>query len=812
MMDVCLYVVWIVLLPLLMVLLAAMLGIGVVLLPFALLVMFVLSVLRILWEHVMRFPCLQRLLIIAFLSGVGCSMEVFIIFIGGVLESAVVLPVWLVSGRDLIHHVSWFVWFSVPVGLVWGMWLYYKKQHTNMTCEQLLRVDYVKCSLFLWTLSGPCLYMGIVCGMPATAAVLGLVSWLGACVCIWKLCGIKKIEQVCYLPFDLEISDCLRDELARDYAVGRLRDWLRKNVTQKARILGMYGRWGSGKTFLLHYISREMPECQIVSANLWQCSTEKELEERVIRALETAYFGTPRPHRHIEKVARIFSCLGGIPQILSDIIQKTCIEYYEQAENEQFRQFRNLAEQKPVFLLLDNVERTRVDILHSLLPLVERLRVIPSLTIVLSVARDSYHYQGKQGLPASMMLNGAMQKMVEYSFYMPPVKQKYARDFFREQLQMHGLDSRCFSYMLADELEFDTPRQIKRVAQALALCEGLFFDYQWVREYGGWNDKELENRIMPIVKPVLLLTVLHSQYEAMFNILREHAACWSAEQQMPDLDCLIEGKMPNPTSNSLADEYMKIMREYNLRHTNVEARYQLMTEETLDYVHDLLFASVMGQLNRSQTVFFIDAVSQNYAYNDELTLFKGIYIVHALQDGRHVLDVMREVLNVQPGKAMDTYILELAKMVAGVLDVSGNLDNSEIMKYVAVFVQLVCEHKSQLRSQLPQLCKQTLGVRGTPYFLYYPFAVDENKKQSRLQSLRDFFDQLPEEVKAHVYHVLKCIDDKKDSSDYNAAWNAHLKSIADNISSYDDMRKEFRPVYKRLKSRLTSESKTDARS
>ena len=664
--------------------------------------------------------------------------------------------VWTCPVKIMGGHAYWLVLhLSVPLVGVWWIRRCRKrlvKREASVGISEIWDNEVKLCLTWLVLAFSLCLYLGTKAGIPMSATIIAvLLSILTLWLLVWNYWASKREGRVCMLPPDSGISAEMSDKLQRDRSFDKLYQWLQNGAGSLGRVVGIFGRWGSGKTFLVHYLASRLEKFHFVSVNLWQCSNEMELQEHVLKALETAYFGRYTPTTYLTQFLRYLLFVGTDGYGLLGVIGKSFHILNEDARSDKITCFKKAVENKKVILVLDNVERTEVDILNALLPLVERLRGLPGLTILLSVAMEAWNYGGRQRMMKGHVLNGAIQKIVEYPYHMTALKQSHARSFFLHCLRKEGLSDDCASALLAEMLEFDTPRQIVRVAQALAVCEGVYFDSAWNRERNMlWLHNGFKEKVLPLVKPILLLTILRSQYAAMYTLLSEQASSWIGQAPLPDLKEVSLGRVAE--QKSAEDEgawYIEMLRSPLTKGYNNKLRYKMLAEEVLDYTHDLLFTSVLRQLNKQSAMSFLDAMNQTYAYQDELHPLKVLYIVQKSQTSGDVRAAIKSCFEILNDKIDDSLIIALTQYVMGFINSSLREQQTETPNYVFVFMKLVSLYPDMLFNHLKEQLNGMITTYSAPYFLSYPY-MSGKKNDEYFAELEDFIRRLDGKRKAVI--------------------------------------------------------------
>lgn len=725
------------------------------------------------------------------------------IWLGHEMKGWVELATWPCPLRTMCGHAYWLILhLVVPLLALW--WV---RRQRNRMVEESVSVEIKEiwdaevklCLSWLVLMLGFCLYLGTKAGMPMSATIMSvMLAILTLWLLVWNCWPTYKRDRICLLNPDPGISEEMSDKLQRDYSFNKLCEWIQAEACSRGRVVGIFGRWGSGKTFLVHYLSKRLKEFHFVSVNLWQCSNEKELWEHVLKALETAYFGRCTPTTYLMHYLRYLLKVGAERYELPGLICKSFHVLNEDSHNKQISCFKKAIEKEKVVLVLDNVERTEVDILNALLPLVERLRGLPGLTILLSVATESWNYGGRQQMMKGHILNGAIQKIVEYPYHMTALKQQHAKSFFMHCLKGEGLSENSMSALLVEKLEFDTPRQIVRVAQALSVCEGVYFNEAWNKERNIWTQEELKEKVLPIVKPILLLTILRSQYSSMYTLLSEQSGSWVRSAPLPDLKVVSSGRVAEQKAEVEGSSwYIEMLRKATTRGYNNKLRYKMLAEEVLDYTHDLLFSSVLRQLNEQSAVCFIEAMSQTHTYHDELHPLMVFYIVQKCRNSGDVGEAIRSCFETQHDKIEDSLILALTQYVIGFINSSLRENQDETPNYVFVFMKLVSQYSDVLFEHLERQLNDVVGQISISFFLYYPYMGNDKKDDERFGELERFIYKLTDNRKAWVYSELRRIDQRCRNREFDSAVAPHLRCVYWNMEDFSNMMEKLYPVFRR---------------
>lgn len=365
------------------------------------------------------------------------------------------------------------------------------------------------------------------------------------------------------------------------------------------------------------------------------------------------------------------------------------------------------------------------------------------------------------------------------------MKQSVARDFLRKKLREEDVPLDGFSMMLADELQFDTPRQVVRVAQSMAICEHVLLNHLKPEKTG----RRSKNEMFTYARPALLLAVLRSQYETMYTLLYEQSQTWTPRGPLPDLNQVAEGKEAEQASEDDSSAwYINMLRQGAVRKTNSEKRCGLLAKNVLDYVHDLLFSSVVARLNRETAEGVLSAITQSYAYNDEMNLIMAMQLVDCLQGDSHVKDCLVEMLELPADTDVNSYILAFTKYVMGFVFTSIRESAQDTDGFIHVFMKLVNEHEDLLFEYLRREMNEMIGLVSTDYLLCYACGTKD-----RMEQFSAFVMRLTNNSKAWVYTALRRLELRSQKEKSNLA--PHEKTVCDNLSLFDSLMAKLEPIY-----------------
>lgn len=390
------------------------------------------------------------------------------------------------------------------------------------------------------------------------------------------------------------------------------------------QVLGLFGPWGSGKTHLLAMVEKELIQpkeqsaiCTFANVNLWQISDRDELWQTTCTTLEQAYGIQQSLFQHICKRLK---ALGHFPAVDSwSAVAHVIFRWSERsgAESVDMQRESMTAQDLPVVLLFDNVERVKLPIIRELLPLVERLKQLPKLFIILSVAEDELVRKFTAKRQHADAVHGHLLKLVDTVVYMPVPNEVKVRDFFRELCDKYAENTIFLKrYAQESQLSFDTPRQIYRAAFALKALEAKRFS-----ETQHFIKDEGKERAYPFIQVAYTTELIHLFYPRAFEALRDIPQRWltyvppqeNNGELPPDEEDA--ASMVNEDSSEIRDLMRQpviieraILTRQKGENPPILAKVRILQE----YRDQRLFQSLMKMLNKRSAIYLSQALELQY--------------------------------------------------------------------------------------------------------------------------------------------------------------------------------------------------------
>lgn len=425
------------------------------------------------------------------------------------------------------------------------------------------------------------------------------------------------------------------DRLGRELLYQRTIQQIRKaySTQKEGNVIGIFGQWGSGKTHLLNHIERELAKkiseeeglynvsFKSYNINLWQINDTEELWKVFRKTLEKAYH-IPNKGGIEQLFAIIIDFLAGIN--VRGIIEKTIYNEID-LENDEYNdtlieQLRDKADHDNILLFLDNVERANPDIIHELLPLVQRLKRLPNLVIILSASLDDIASITGSKTENISQIRGHIFKLVSSIVHIPPPNEEEANVLFAElaeevQNKKGGFPTYLYDYALEKILSFDNARQIFRVVQQLESFEDIYFS----ELSSAHTDKTVEYSAEHVYL-AFSVELIRSFFPDAYFVMQTFEHIWSRNKKLPNLHEFFichtrELQMPQATdrNGNLKIEAM-FLRERSVDNDSIKTSLWSKHE---NYVGSRLFRSILYFLQNTNSNDFTYAINMDYVSRNQ---------------------------------------------------------------------------------------------------------------------------------------------------------------------------------------------------
>lgn len=284
--------------------------------------------------------------------------------------------------------------------------------------------------------------------------------------------------------------------LGRTRAYNRIHFRIRRvMLAQEGKAIALYGRWGSGKSHCLQFLSHRLQNkfertehddnidpdpsssrnkayndpFEICNISLWNYKTVDEAWTVITNELYYTITGD-----------RIIDVHGGLSRLAKNLpngeFLSTLVEYIQLPKGYRDEYLRKIISKKTIrkriILIFDDIERAPYELIRSLLPLIEKLKAIKRIVVMCAIADDELVkvYQ-EHGVDADS-LHGYLSKIFDFPFYLPQPSYHAIREMETKLIEKRYKDFPLLhSFLRTFELNYDTPRQIERIVERLSSIE-----------------------------------------------------------------------------------------------------------------------------------------------------------------------------------------------------------------------------------------------------------------------------------------------------------------------------------------------------
>lgn len=280
------------------------------------------------------------------------------------------------------------------------------------------------------------------------------------------------------------------DGVGRTYMYGRVADSVRQMLVDTGKekhphgvVAAIFGPWGSGKSHCAQTLVERLKssfDSGVMSCgevNLWDCETPEQAWKKTEYALCNACGIVP--HSSLVDLVKWFPVLvsAAYPEnkAIKELVSQTDITQATPSIGQALADYLT-KKQKYAVLVFEDIERVPSRLFRQLLPLLQRLHAVPRLLVLCSVAVDELTRRSDLRMHP-MELQGYFDKLFDFSYYMPPLLQENASSYFKSYINNNYQGKAPLLLAAVDRLswQFDTVRQIERIADYLAEAEVQYF-------------------------------------------------------------------------------------------------------------------------------------------------------------------------------------------------------------------------------------------------------------------------------------------------------------------------------------------------
>lgn len=298
--------------------------------------------------------------------------------------------------------------------------------------------------------------------------------------------------------------------------------------------IGISGPWGSGKTFFINNLLRNLSQRSQKSdtsgliwegsfvicdkVGLWSAANIDDAWERIICALHKGIFGKkPLDIRWIRKLlSYLISLITPAQGAAYELIRLVLPDFH----NEQLHHLKKRMNERKVVLVFDDLERADFSIVQAMLPLFERLKKLPNLIVICAVAEDELKQIFQKNKTNAEFAHGHLNKLFDLRIEIP-ILPYTAIENFQDNLFIEKYKDcpMVKSFLKKYPLRFNSARQMVRVIDKLASIELQYFT--GCLHYFDKEEKKEHHPILLKAKYIFLIEALRVASPYVLNILKE---------------------------------------------------------------------------------------------------------------------------------------------------------------------------------------------------------------------------------------------------------------------------------------------------
>ncbi len=206
--------------------------------------------------------------------------------------------------------------------------------------------------------------------------------------------------------------------------------------------IGIYGRWGEGKTSVLGLVAEQAARAGavVVWFSPWPASSSADIRFRLVMQIADAV-GLPASWTHygplFAKGLKYFRGIGGdlnntakrVDAVFGALVQDLADKAGYRAARTTLNLIRSATERRQVIVLIDDLDRVKPELLPDFLLLLRDGLEFPGLRFVLALDPEVVH-MGLAQVHGGWKAEGSfLEKIVEYPFYLPAIPRTRLRQF-----------------------------------------------------------------------------------------------------------------------------------------------------------------------------------------------------------------------------------------------------------------------------------------------------------------------------------------------------------------------------------------------
>ena len=314
--------------------------------------------------------------------------------------------------------------------------------------------------------------------------------------------------------------------------------------------IGIFGRWGEGKTTVLNYIGQmaEKDHCPVARFNPWAAQNRKELWEGFAIAVENAFdtgsVTRTMVKRRAGKAAKAglqLAAMSNVGKAIGGLVGPLVQEKLSVNRNDVEQNLKNNLGERKLITLIDDLDRADPKLVPHLLLGLREVFDLPQCAFIMSL--DPVVVSNALGEVHSGWgkTDEFLEKIIDFPFWLPPVQDHDIRRLLDQELKNFPVKLDRSALAEVAHLLPINPRKLKRFLRGL---------WRFNNQIGRHDDAEIEWILLLLIE--LLRTVSFKSAERLLA----NKELWDEVQKS-----VFAGRLPDPEDkDGLGEEqWIKIM-------------------------------------------------------------------------------------------------------------------------------------------------------------------------------------------------------------------------------------------------------------
>lgn len=254
------------------------------------------------------------------------------------------------------------------------------------------------------------------------------------------------------------------------------------------------GPWGSGKSHFINYLAYTLwdrckdPDMKsidcykgrftVCSVDLWRCPDKESMWGDIASTLASAISGyavglNNRLSSRLLNALHAFRFPGD--SLIKSILQLVSTGSDGAGISEKVLNSRIAFPRRAYVLVLDNLDRCDPQIVNALFPVMERLKRIRGLITICALAREELEKRVTNYHNSLNDYGDTLIKVFDLMVTLPSIPIRHARAFMLRMADAQAMQCpNLKEWIMRQQLEFDTPRQMENVVNQLSMLDNCY--------------------------------------------------------------------------------------------------------------------------------------------------------------------------------------------------------------------------------------------------------------------------------------------------------------------------------------------------